>query len=163
MNLLKTRGLSEVVDILENVQRVATRSDRPTFNPPTPSPDGGPPGIKFPISFVCHPPIQQPTVRVIDADHAATNHLPTPWVRADEWYDYDHIPDTKVLLELEPDGYKGSFMQGRHPIAWCHRVDRGRLFYTGGGHTIDAWSKPAFREHVRGAPQWIITEEPPSQ
>ena len=109
--------------------------------------------------FVRHPRIQEATISVVDTSHPATAALTSTWKRTDEWYDYDRIPDAQVLLELDVHSYEGSLMKDRHPIAWCRQVGAGRSFYTGGGHTIAAWSEPAFRAHVRGALQWLLNED----
>ena len=37
-----------------------------------------------------------------------------------------------------------------HPIAWMHEFDGGRSWYTGGGHTEESYSEPAFLEHILG-------------
>ncbi|GAB3805760.1 hypothetical protein GCM10027605_32390 [Micromonospora zhanjiangensis] len=41
-------------------------------------------------------------------------------------------------------------MGADHPHAWCKTLDGGRSFYTGGGHTIESYSDPAFRAHLLG-------------
>ena len=46
-------------------------------------------------------------------------------------------------------------MDGDHPIAWCHEMDSGRSLYTGGGHTDETFSEPAFRAHLLGALRWL--------
>ena len=55
-----------------------------------------------------------------------------------------------VLLSVDertydPRGYSvpgGSPPMGDHPIAWCHRYDGGRSFYTALGHTGVYWKEP---------------------
>jgi type 1 glutamine amidotransferase len=56
-----------------------------------------------------------------------------------------------VLLTLDESSYNGGTMGHDHPIAWCRRVGAGRAFYTGGGHTGQAFAEPAFRAHLLGA------------
>jgi type 1 glutamine amidotransferase len=77
--------------------------------------------------------------------------LEETWLRVDEWYIYDRIPqNVEVLLTIEDN-------DGLRPIAWCREVKDGKSFYTGGGHTKDAWSEPLFIEHIRGGIKWAIT------
>jgi type 1 glutamine amidotransferase len=42
---------------------------------------------------------------------------------------------------------------GDHPIAWCHNYDGGRAWYTGMGHTKEAYSDPLFLKHLLGGIQ----------
>jgi type 1 glutamine amidotransferase len=106
--------------------------------------------------FARHPAVQRATVRVVDRDHPATAPLPAVWVRTDEWYDFRDNPRgrVRVLLTLDESSYRGGGMGADHPIAWCHRVGRGRAFYTAGGHTAAAWAEPRFLVHVLGALRW---------
>jgi hypothetical protein len=41
-------------------------------------------------------------------------------------------------------------MGADHPIAWAHEVGKGRAWYTGGGHTAEAYSEARFRAHLLG-------------
>jgi cytochrome c len=110
------------------------------------------------------------TVEVEDGDHHSTSHLPARWTRTDEWYNYQS-PDNPVvngggtdysvrnsgvhvLLKMdestyaEADGSDG--VDDDHPIAWCHRYDGGRAWYTGMGHTDASFVEPEFMKHVLG-------------
>lgn len=106
--------------------------------------------------FDRHPAIQPATIRVEQAMHPATSHLTDPWMRTDEWYDFRASPRgaVDVLLTLDESSYTGGEMGADHPIAWSHTIDAGRAFYTGLGHTDEAWSEPAFLDHVEGAITW---------
>jgi type 1 glutamine amidotransferase len=63
-----------------------------------------------------------------------------------------------VLLSVDestydPRGYSqpgGSPPMGDHPIAWCHRYDGGRAFYTALGHKGVYWDEPLLLSHVLG-------------
>ncbi len=48
----------------------------------------------------------------------------------------------------EADGSDG--VDDDHPIAWCHRYDGGRAWYTGLGHTEASYVDPAFLAHLLG-------------
>ncbi|WP_137992300.1 ThuA domain-containing protein [Streptomyces vilmorinianum] len=102
--------------------------------------------------FASHPQIQPATVRVEDDAHPATAHIDGPWQRTDEWYNYRTNPrgQARILATLDETTYQGGTMKGDHPIAWCQTYGGGRSFYTGGGHTKESYTEPAFRQHLLG-------------
>ncbi|MFP3986843.1 ThuA domain-containing protein [Streptomyces sp. E11-3] len=102
--------------------------------------------------FVSHPAIQPATVTVENHAHAATEHLGATWERTDEWYNYRSNPRdrARVLATLDESSYSGGTMGDDHPIAWCQEYAGGRSFYTGGGHTKESFTEPAFRRHLLG-------------
>ncbi|MCA9290576.1 MAG: ThuA domain-containing protein, partial [Phycisphaerales bacterium] len=108
--------------------------------------------------FNGHPRIQPATIDVEDAAHPSTRHLPGRWDRTDEWYNYRESPRerprVRVLMRLDPTSYEGSTMPDDHPIAWCQAYDGGRAWYTGGGHTDESYSEPAFVAHLLGGIRW---------
>src|SRR2546423_12961048 len=59
-----------------------------------------------------------------------------------------------VLATLDESTYSGGTMGADHPIAWCHLYRGGRAWYTGGGHTIESYAEPAFRQHLLGGIPW---------
>ncbi|MGW4565883.1 ThuA domain-containing protein [Streptomyces sp. NPDC004561] len=108
--------------------------------------------------FQNHPAIQQASVNVEDRAHPATSHLGRTWERTDEWYNYRSNPRERahVLASLDEGSYTGGTMNGDHPIAWCQHYQGGRAFYTGGGHTKQSYTDPAFRQHLLGGIRWVI-------
>jgi type 1 glutamine amidotransferase len=101
--------------------------------------------------FAGHEAVKSLRVDVVEREHPSTAHLEETWLRVDEWYVYDRIPqNVEVLLTIEDN-------DGLRPIAWCREVKEGKSFYTGGGHTKEAWSEPLFIEHIRGGIKWAIT------
>ncbi|MFD3324571.1 ThuA domain-containing protein [Streptomyces sp. NPDC058701] len=106
--------------------------------------------------FHSHPAVQSATVRVEDRAHDATAHLGSTWQRTDEWYNYRTNPRTgaHVLASLDESSYAGGNMAGDHPIAWCKDYRGGRAFYTGGGHTDESYTEPAFLRHLLGGIRW---------
>lgn len=40
-----------------------------------------------------------------------------------------------------------------HPVAWCRRIGKGRIWYTALGHTEASFSEPLFLEHLLGGIQ----------
>lgn len=106
--------------------------------------------------FARHPDIQSATIHVADAGHRSTRHLPEPWVREDEWYDFltDPSETVDVLLTVDESTYTGGGMGAHHPIAWRHANEVGRAFYTALGHTEVSWSERTFVDHVAGGIEW---------
>jgi cytochrome c len=120
--------------------------------------------------FKSHPHVQPASVVVEDSNHPSAAGLPPVWSRTDEWYNFkapgagstdgalaaDHSPRSTVhvVASLDEDSYvelDGSdHAADDHPIAWCQDVGGGRSFYTGGGHTIESYSEPAFLDHLLG-------------
>ncbi|BCB77366.1 ThuA domain-containing protein [Phytohabitans flavus] len=105
--------------------------------------------------FDKHPAVQPATITVSDPDHPATAHLPSPWHRTDEWYDFRSHPDARVLLRVDESTYDGGGMGADHPLAWCHERLGGRAFYTALGHTIESYADPAFLKHLSNALRWV--------
>ncbi|MET8243626.1 ThuA domain-containing protein [Streptomyces sp. NPDC005202] len=108
--------------------------------------------------FQSHPAIQPATVNVEDRAHPATSGLGPTWDRTDEWYNYRSDPRDRVhvLASLDESSYTGGTMNGDHPIAWCQAYQGGRAFYTGGGHTKESYTEPAFRRHLLGGLRYAI-------
>ena len=106
--------------------------------------------------FDGHPSIQTGTVRVETREAPSTHMLPEAWNRRDEWYNFRSNPrdSVEVLLTLDESTYEGGTMGEDHPIAWRHKFDGGRAWYTGGGHTRAAYRDSLFRQHLLGGIQW---------
>lgn len=112
--------------------------------------------------FDSHPEIQQAKINVSEAGHISTSHLPKPWTRTDEWYNFK--PETfnktvKVLLKLDESSYKGGKMGAEHPIAWYHDYDGGRAWYTGLGHTAESYTEEAFLKHLTGGLEYAMRQK----
>jgi type 1 glutamine amidotransferase len=106
--------------------------------------------------FRRHAPGTSPArVVVEDRDTPATRGLPGVWRRVDEWYAFRSNPRARVhvLATLDERSYDPgpAAMGADHPIAWCHRYDRGRSVYTAMGHTIASYREPLFASHLLGA------------
>lgn len=111
--------------------------------------------------FKSHPRIQEAILRVVNREHPSTRHLDAEWTRTDEWYDFRTVPAEEVtrLLELDERSYEGGSMGEDHPIAWYHEFGGGRSFYTGGGHTKEAYSEEDFVKHLEGGLAWVLGED----
>ena len=110
--------------------------------------------------FLSHPKQQKAKINVVDKTHASTAHLSDTWSHFDEWYNYKSInPDIKVIMKLDESSYEGGENGDDHPIAWYHEYDGGRAFYTGLGHTDEAYDDPKFKKHLVGAIQYCLGRE----
>jgi type 1 glutamine amidotransferase len=110
--------------------------------------------------FMSHPKPQKASVIIEDKSHPATRHLTSPWVRFDEWYNYKSIvPGLKILCKLDERTYEGGANGPDHPIAWYRNFDGGRAFYTGGGHTDEAFEEPEFLQHLLGGIRYAMNME----
>jgi len=105
--------------------------------------------------FTNHSSVVQATVQIEDKMDPSTAGLPEQWVRADEWYNFISSPRGKVhvLATLDESTYKGGTMGEDHPIAWSHRMGKGRIWYTGLGHTEASFAEPLFLQHLLGGIQ----------
>jgi cytochrome c len=111
--------------------------------------------------FASHPAIQEASVHVEDPSHPATVELPDPWLRVDEWYNFDQNPRgvARVLLSLEESSYEGGTMGADHPIAWTRELGESRVFYSALGHTAESYTEPAFLAHLAGGIAWVLGTE----
>jgi hypothetical protein len=106
--------------------------------------------------FASHPAIQEGVLHIEDASHPTTRHLPNPWKRTDEWYDFRSNPrsNVKVLMALDEASYKGGKMGADHPITWWRDFGGGRAWYTGLGHTKESYEEPLFVHMIDRAIAW---------
>jgi type 1 glutamine amidotransferase len=111
--------------------------------------------------FTNHSAIVEATVDIEDLRNPSTAGLPQRWVRKDEWYNFIESPRGKVrvLASLDESTYKGGNMHGDHPIAWCEKMGRGRIWYTGLGHTEASFTEPLFLQHLLGGIQVAAGEK----
>jgi uncharacterized protein len=107
--------------------------------------------------FLSHPKNQNVDIVVHSKDHPATAMLPDRWRRYDELYNYKKIVlGIKVLATLDEGSYKGGANGLNHPFIWYREFDGGRSFYTGGGHTNEAFDEPLFQQHLLGGIEYAM-------
>ena len=102
--------------------------------------------------FTNHSHIVEATVDIEDSKNPSTMGLPRHWVRRDEWYNFISSPRGKahILASLDETTYKGGTMHGDHPVAWCKKMGKGRVWYTALGHTEASFTELLFLKHMLG-------------
>jgi len=109
-------------------------------------------GEVFCCAFTNHSAVVPGTILIEDAEHPSTMGLPTHWKRTEEWYNFTGTPRgcARVLATVDESTYEGGRMGADHPIAWCRRIGKGRMWYTAMGHTESSFSEPEFLRHILG-------------
>ena len=112
-------------------------------------------GELFCTSFKNHSAIVPAKVDVEDRKNPSTKDLPEHWQRTDEWYNYNGNPRGKVrvLATVDETTYQGGTLGADHPISWCRRMGKGRVWYTAMGHTEASFTEPLFLKHILGGIQ----------
>jgi type 1 glutamine amidotransferase len=112
-------------------------------------------GDIFCCAFKNHSSVLPGTVVIEDAAHPSTTHLPNHWLRTEEWYNYTGNPRgcAHVLATVDETTYQGGSVGVDHPIAWCRRMGKGRMWYTAMGHTESSFNEPLFIQHLLGGIQ----------
>ncbi len=110
--------------------------------------------------FSAHPAQQEATLNIIDKRSIATKHLPVPWKRKDEWYNFKWITKfpLHVLITIDESSYDAgpAKMGSNHPMSWYHDFDGGRSFYTELGHTDESFADPLYLQHILGGLQYAM-------
>ena len=108
-------------------------------------------------NFNGHPEQQQASLHVVDKNDISTKHLPDPWIRKDEWYNFKNLSkDVHVLFTIDEKSYKGGTNGDNHPMAWYHDYDGGRAWYTELGHTDESYSDPNYLKHILGGIKYAM-------
>ncbi len=115
--------------------------------------------------FVRHPKLQPFEIRVVDADHPSTRHLPKTWAWEDECYFMNELnPGIHVLLaadlttieDAEKDRYPGRVFGDVFPLCWYQEFEGGRQWYTALGHQIEHYEDADFIRHLAGGIAWAL-------
>jgi type 1 glutamine amidotransferase len=119
-------------------------------------------GEMFCCAFTNHSAVVPGVVRIEDPTHPSTAGLPARWSRVDEWYNFSGTPRgcARVLATVDESSYQGGLMGGDHPIAWCRRVGKGRMWYTAMGHQPEAFEEPMFLRHILGGIESVAARSP---
>ncbi|KAH6898049.1 ThuA-like domain-containing protein [Thelonectria olida] len=79
-----------------------------------------------------------------------------PWF--DEYYTFKHHPRESdgrtILLSAKHSSFKGKeYIE--YPLAWCHNVGTGRVYYTALGHFDEAYEDQWFMEALHRGVLWV--------
>lgn len=118
--------------------------------------------------FRIHPAIQTARLRVLDRAFPGLEYFPGASLWTDEWYEFgeEETQGLTYILAVDEQTYEPAADWGRvagkgmgvfHPIAWYHRYDGGRAFYTALGHLPSKFSDHAFLQHLYGGIYWAAT------
>jgi len=125
-------------------------------------------GEVFCCAFINHSSILPAVVLIEDAAHPANSGLPARWEHTDEWYNFTGTPRGRahILATVDESTYAGGKMGTDHPIAWCRKVGKGRMWYTALGHTPQCFAEPLFQRQllngIRLAAGWTTGEFTPN-
>ena len=114
--------------------------------------------------FKTHPASQDATVVFEKSDHPAMKPFKgmKSYTTYDEWYTFKENPrpNVNVLATLDESSIKkfdnDNFRMGDHPIIWWSEKDGIRSFYTGFGHTHEAFQDKYIIEHITNAVNWAV-------
>lgn len=110
--------------------------------------------------FTDHPEPQQATVIRVDSKNPASRMFPKKWPHTDEWYNFrDKQPELHVLLKVDESTYQGGKLGVDHPVAWYHKFDGGRAFYTALGHFASSYGDPLFVAHLEAGILYAMKRE----
>ena len=112
--------------------------------------------------FKNHPPAQTGTVIFENFDHPAMEPFRGMKTHTtfDEWYTFRENPRQKVnvLATLDENSIKkydnDDWRMGDHPLIWWQEKNGMRSFYTGFGHTHEAFQDELIIEHIKNAINW---------
>lgn len=106
--------------------------------------------------FRDHTSVCENVVVVEDSKDVSMRDIPDMWAHTDEWYAFrtNPRPNVHVLGSIDDRRTGTSSMGGDHPITWKRRMDAGRSWYTGLGHTRESFNEPTMRRHLRGGIAW---------
>lgn len=112
--------------------------------------------------FKTHPPSQTATVTFENYDHPAMKPFEgmDSYTTFDEWYTFKENPrpNVNVLATLDESSVKkydnDDWRMDDHPIIWWQETDGIRSFYTGFGHTHEAFQDEKIIEHIKNAINW---------
>jgi uncharacterized protein len=91
-----------------------------------------------------------------DPKHPACQHLGPVWSIFDEIYQFKSFERPRVHGLLTLDKHPNENKPGDYPVAWCRKVENGRVFYTSLGHREDVWNNPVYQKHILGGIRWAL-------
>jgi uncharacterized protein len=100
--------------------------------------------------FGHHPSPSTQRVTVLDRTTPMTRALPKAFRIHEEFYVFSHDPLSRLHVLARLDGLV------HHPLVWCRRAERGRVFYDALGHFTQTWSNPLQIAMATGGIAWAV-------
>ena len=117
--------------------------------------------------FLTHPSgLQKIRVKVEDPKHPGAKGFTDGQTYQDEMYIFRDLPYSRdrlhIILSIDKESFKPNKARpdGDYAISWCHRVGKGRVFYTSFGHSKDVWHDERFQESLIGGIKWATGQLP---
>ncbi len=112
--------------------------------------------------FKTHPAQQDATLNIENTDHPAMKPFKgmKTYSTYDEWYTFKENPraNVHVLASIDESSIKkfdnDNFRMGDHPLIWWQEKNGIRSFYSGFGHTNEAYQNKLIIEHFVNAINW---------
>jgi hypothetical protein len=115
-----------------------------------------------------HPYLQTGVVTVADRRFPATFGVPERWIWSDEFYPTTNPWNIAIhpVLDVDETSYDPTAVwpgqiakaMGRdHPVAWWHPYEKGRVFVTALGHTVEMYRDPTYLAQLMGGIYWTAT------
>ena len=98
--------------------------------------------------FSHHPHPSTQRVTVVDRSTPMTRALPKAFLIHEEFYVFSHDPLSRLHVLARLNGLV------HHPLVWCRRAERGRVFYDALGHFTRTWSNPLQVAMATGGIAW---------
>jgi uncharacterized protein len=99
--------------------------------------------------FDHHPHPSTERVTVEDRTTPMTRALPKAFRIHEEFYVFSHDPLSRLHVLARLNG------KVDHPLVWCRRAQRGRVFYDALGHFSATWHNPLQLDMLRGGLAWV--------
>ncbi len=112
--------------------------------------------------FDGHPWHQKIKLHVEDPEHAAAKGFHNGSEITDEMYQFrDPYSRERLHIILSIDNRSIDVSKGKrsdhdYAVSWCHKVGKGREFYTSLGHREEVWRDPRYQEHLMGGLKWAL-------
>jgi hypothetical protein len=120
--------------------------------------------------FRIHPIIQTARLSVVNRNFPGVERMPDRFWVTDEFYEFgeDQTEGLTTILTVDehtydpvadwgPGNKSGKGMGDFHPMAWYHKFDGGRSFYTALGHLPAVYDDDLFLQHLYGGIYWAAT------
>lgn len=107
--------------------------------------------------YAGHPPLRPFKVRVVNKTHPITQGIKDFMVTDEQHFPAYHNDPKNILLQGENiDGLTYGDRGTKSVSGWAHEYGKGRVVFTGVGHTIHAMWAPEYLKLQKRAVQWLL-------